>query len=346
MLAVILIASFLLPHKVWAQSSPNLVNGQVPTAAQWNSFFSAKQDVAQGFVNGSGATTPGHLAVWGTYPNIQDGGTVPSVTTGLCLGVTGSATYNVSLSYACQLPRGYISGLGMSTAGSSSSFTVAAGTAMDSTVASAIPLGASLTKTTGAWTLGTSNGCLDTGSIATSTWYYVFAIERTDHTNTDILCSVSLASPTMPSNYSFFRYIGAIKTDGSSHWIKFWQFGDDFYWDTPVNDVSTTSLSTTATSFALSVPPGISVVVKMRGLMASATPGTSVVVTSPLFATPVAGTPVGETSGIAQVASVNSPVYVTTVTDTTQNVKAVASAASTTLKLDTFGWSDPRGKNN
>lgn len=39
------LAILLFPVAALAQSSPGLVNGQVPTAAQWNSYFAAKQDV-------------------------------------------------------------------------------------------------------------------------------------------------------------------------------------------------------------------------------------------------------------------------------------------------------------
>lgn len=326
-----------------AQSTPGLVNGQIPTAAQWNSFFAAKQDYSTGQITANGTvSTAGDLVVWGSFPNVTDGGAVPSVVAGQCMGVTGNPAYTVAVSPACQGVRGFISGLTMSTAGSSSSFSTAIGAAMDGSNAVNIPLAASLTKTTGAWAQGGSNGCLDTGTIANSTWYHIFLIEKTDRSNTDILCSTSYASPTMPSNYTYSRYIGSLKTDSSAHWVKFWQFGDEFYWDTPVLDINTTTLSTTATNFALSVPPDISVTVKMRGNVTNGSAGVSVVVTSPLFATPTAASPAGETSGITQVASQASPMFVTTVTDTTQNVKAVASASSTTLKLDTYGWIDNR----
>lgn len=52
----------LLATGAYAQSSPGLYNGQVPTAAQWNSYFAAKQDVL-GFVplNRAGGTMAGKL---------------------------------------------------------------------------------------------------------------------------------------------------------------------------------------------------------------------------------------------------------------------------------------------
>jgi hypothetical protein len=41
---LLLIAALAFPSLAAAQTSPNLVYGQVPTAAQWNSYFVAKQD--------------------------------------------------------------------------------------------------------------------------------------------------------------------------------------------------------------------------------------------------------------------------------------------------------------
>lgn len=59
-----LLIFLLLTTGALAQSNPNLIAGQVPTATQWNSFFSAKQDVL-GFspVNKAGDTMLGKLSM-------------------------------------------------------------------------------------------------------------------------------------------------------------------------------------------------------------------------------------------------------------------------------------------
>lgn len=51
---ILLALLFAVPLAALAQSNPGLQYGQVPTAAQWNSFFSAKQDVG---TIGSGTVT-------------------------------------------------------------------------------------------------------------------------------------------------------------------------------------------------------------------------------------------------------------------------------------------------
>jgi len=129
--------------------------------------------------------------------------------------------------------RSQLSGCGMSTAGSSATMSIAAGTVTDSTNVASMNLSA-IAKTTSAWSVGTAAGGLDTGSIATSTWYYFYVIVRTDTGVVDVVFSTSSSSPTLPANYNYYRYIGAGKTDGSSHWTAFTQMGREFWWSTPI----------------------------------------------------------------------------------------------------------------
>ena len=56
---------------------------------------------------------------------------------------------------------------------------------------------------------GGGNGTLDTGSISYNTSYNVFVIAKDDGT-TDILTSLSLSSPVMPSGFTHKYYIGDI----------------------------------------------------------------------------------------------------------------------------------------
>lgn len=70
----------------------------------------------------------------------------------------------------------------------------------------------SLTKTTGAWSAGNNNGGLDTGTIATDEWYYIFAIYNSSTQTADILFSLSPTAPTMPSGYDYKGFLGAFRT--------------------------------------------------------------------------------------------------------------------------------------
>jgi hypothetical protein len=155
--------------------------------------------------------------------------------------------------------RAYLSGLTLSTAGASGTFGIAIGTAMDSLGTTAMALTSAYTKTTSAWAVGTGNGALDTGAIANATWYHVYLIQRPDTGVVDVLFSLSASAPTMPTNYTKKRRIGAMKTDGSAHWLAFTQYGDQFVWTATVTDVSNVAVPAASTAVPLTVPSGVTV---------------------------------------------------------------------------------------
>lgn len=124
-------------------------------------------------------------------------------------------TYSTTVS----TPRSYLAGLTLSTAGGSGTMSIAAGFAVDSTNVYGMSLSA-FTKTTSSWALGTGNGGLDTGTIANSTWYYFYLIQRVDTKVVDVIFSLSASVPTYPANYTVCRRIGEGLTDGSAHWIS------------------------------------------------------------------------------------------------------------------------------
>jgi hypothetical protein len=86
-----------------AQSSPNLIRGQIPTAGQWNGYFAAKQDVlgftplnsAGGVMTGplvtvrSSATSAGFSIPSGAAPTTPIDGDVWTTTTGLFVRING-----------------------------------------------------------------------------------------------------------------------------------------------------------------------------------------------------------------------------------------------------------------
>jgi hypothetical protein len=121
---------------------------------------------------------------------------------------------------------------------STTSFSVATGFVGDSTFADTLALRSSLTKTTSAWAVGTSAGGLDTGTIAANTWYAVHLIKRPDTGVVDVLFSLSDTAPTLPANYTLFRRIGWVLTNGSSQFVKFFQINREFWWDVKFSEVN------------------------------------------------------------------------------------------------------------
>jgi hypothetical protein len=143
-------------------------------------------------------------------------------------------------------PKGYINGLRLVYA-SSSTLTLVTGHARDSTDAINIDLTTNATLSTA--TSGAVNG-LDTGSIAASSIYAVYAI--TGSAGQGSLASLSYTSPSLPSGYSQFRYVGSFATDSSKNIFSFFMVTTSntryVLYDTPLANITAVSAGT-ATSF-------------------------------------------------------------------------------------------------
>lgn len=242
----------------------------------------------------------------------------------------------------------FISGLTLSTAGSSATFSVAAGTA-GSSAGALMNLAASISKTTSAWAVGTGNGGLDTGAIANSTWYHVWLIKRVDTGVVDVLVSLSATAPTMPTNYTLKRRIGAMKTDGSAHWLGFLQIGSQFIWSSNTSASVDINMNPTTTQGAqvVNVPTGVKILAQIRGIFRGPDSTlTGFIMSSPsetsltaVGSVPTAEVRAGTSVGNEQAFSVD------VLTDTSAQVNVVADSNSATnlLRATAYAWFDPRG---
>lgn len=144
---------------------------------------------------------------------------------------------------------------------STTSFSVGAGVVADSSFQQIMDLSTLLIKTTSAWAVGGSVvpvGGLDTGTIAANTWYYVYIIKRVDTGVVDMLYSASPTAPTMPANYTLKRLIGAVKTDGSSHWVQWIMYADGTQaFKSIVSDVADSTLTTARKSYTMTTLPNL-----------------------------------------------------------------------------------------
>jgi hypothetical protein len=272
------------------------------------------------------------------------------------LGAGGASDVERAASLAAlgiAVPRGWIDGLKLSTAGSSTTMTVGAGQAADSTGVRVMRLASSLNKTTSAWAVGSGNGGLDTGTIANNTWYHFHQIFRADTGVVDVLASLSASAPTLPAGYTHFRRIGAGRTNGSGQWIRFFQDGDLFQWETPVLDVNVTNPGTSAVSRTLTVPSGVRVRARFNFLASDLGNANQVnayfsdLQTADLAAS-VTAAPLAMTAGTAN----NTDAGMGTaevMTNTSAQVRsrlnsAPGVAATLTLRMATLGWYDSRGR--
>ena len=266
---------------------------------------------------------------------------------------TGSAWTQIAPAVAGAVAEQY-TGLTLSNDGAApgTKIDIAAGGASsdDATITSRILmiLASAFTKTTAAWAAGTGNGCLDAGTVAASTWYHVFLIERLDTSVTDILCSTSATAPVMPTNYTKKRRIGSILTDASSAINFFTQFpGGVFVWATPsALNVSDADPGTAAHTATATTPNGVVVRAGLNVCQAAATVATGVYIsalasadTAPsITASPLVSVGVDTTATAAQPGCAQTAVW----TDTSRQFRFrnVAGGAGQTLKITTFGWTD------
>jgi hypothetical protein len=287
-----------------------------------------------------------HIDLQGsTFANFYvSGGTIGGgvdeikIGTGLSLaGDTMTATLNPTL-----IPN-YLSGLTMSTAGSSGTMTIATGAANDTTNATLMKLSASINKTTASWAVGSGSGGLDTGAIANSTWYHFYLIERVDTGVVDVVFSTNPAIPLLPASYTLYRRIGACKTNGSGQWTAFVQFGDQFLWLVPIAEGSTVTSSAAVVSLA-GVPSGVKVNAHITGFFSNATAGALIyvqpgdtTVTAPNGATGLATCRI-VIAGVGNVFSTELR------TNTSAQIVLAVDTASSTVNFATQGWTDLRGK--
>jgi hypothetical protein len=248
--------------------------------------------------------------------------------------------------------RSYLAGLLLSTAGSSTTFTVAAGVAVDSSNVDVISLAASLSKTTSTWSVGAAGGSLDAGSIAANTWYHVYIIKRPDTQVVDIAISLSATNPNntsafVPAAYTEYRRIGAMKTNGSSQWTSFLQLGDDFLWLVPVLNANGLTCSTTSANKSVEVPPGLSFPVQLISeLVVTSSTTVALLIYAPDTGTQSTGTPAGNNQQFASGSVIAVAGSFTVRTNTSGQVGVVASANTGTYFFSTIGYTDRRGKDS
>lgn len=177
-----------------------------------------------------------------------------------------------------------IYGLNLSYA-SASTINFTAGNVLDSQSQNYINVLASGTLST--VLTGVLNG-LDTGVVAVSSLYYVYAIGcslDSDDNPSGLLCSLSATSPVMPKQligsippYDMARLIGFFFTDGSANILKFYQYGNQsdrtIFYDTDKQVITSgTATALTAVNLSTAVPPINGLVIGLRGTYTPATAG-------------------------------------------------------------------------
>lgn len=100
-----------------------------------------------------------------------------------------------------------------------------------------------------------ANG-LDTGVQAVSTWYYGWVIYNPSTNTTAVLGSLSSSAPTMPSGYTYKALVTAARSNGSTQFVRYRQFGNGVFYEAAQNALSNgTATIETAVALTSVIPP-------------------------------------------------------------------------------------------
>lgn len=254
-------------------------------------------------------------------------------------------TLYTSITGSAILPISVIDGLVLSNnvTDANNDIDIAAGKVVDGGGTENLVLSSGITKRLdAAWTVGTNQGGLDTGAKANSTFYHVWLIKRTDTGVVDVLFSTSGTAPTMPTSYTKKHRIGAVRTDGSGNILAFLQYGDTFLYKSPILSVDVSTLGTSKTNYAIAVPNGL-IVEAILNVGNVASGAIQIYISNPNFtdlAPSVSVAPLGTVASSGTLLTNQVKIF----TDTSSQISARSSAASTTFRVAVLGWVDPRGK--
>ena len=248
------------------------------------------------------------------------------------------------------LPLGYLSGFDLSNAADTAhDITVAAGAARDTTDAQNLIRSATITKQIdAAWAEGDAAGGFPTALVlGNNIAYRVFMIRKAGGTldmgfDTDASATNLLADAT---DYSEFRQIGWLETDGSANIRNGTWDGDLFWYDDPPEDLDTSALTTSATTVTLTCPPGVMAILNAYAQHNSADAEIMISPNRQDDEAPSQSNPPhcnlkvgGTTTAEADAGQLRIP------TDSSQQCRARSSQTSTICRISTMGWIDTRGK--
>lgn len=222
---------------------------------------------------------------------------------------------------------------------------IAAGTATDSTGLVTMRLASALTKALDAtWVVGTGAGGMASGTTKTAaTWYYAYLIMRSDTGVVDVVFDDNRTTPSQPTNYTHFRYIGAVYNNVSDVLAQFVQSTadpDEFIWEDPTNDVQVANLGTTSASYTATAPPATHA--HLSGYYADATVAQILYVRATGQTNAAAAIPYYTASN--PVAAQSVPWFKTILIDASSQFAARSSSADSTFGAICHGWKDTRGR--
>lgn len=287
---------------------------------------------------GSGLNITGTTATVSANLTSDVSGVLPIANGGTNAATAGAAFNNIVSSFFADK---VLSGLRLSNnvTDATNDIDIAAGACVSDDGTTIMNLSAITKRLDAAWAVGTNQGGLDTGSVANDS-YHLWVINRPDTNVTDVLFSLSATAPTMPTNYTKKKCIGAIKRESAAI-NGFYQNGREFYYNTPpaVYD-SGAGAGTSEIFITTGVPSGARF--KVFGNMTIVDNGNYVYLSSRDNADVTPSTTVSPlaTGGVGTGATVMS--HVSVWTNTSAQIRGRQSNSGNGFKIATLGWLDPR----
>lgn len=143
--------------------------------------------------------------------------------------------------------------------GSTTTLTITAGACSDSTNTNDIIVTDATTTINGA--VNGLNG-LDTGSLQTNLFYYVYAIGSSNNLQpSGFILSTSLTAPTLPFEYDLYRRVGVWKTNGLAQFPILYQDGKGedrtYFYDAVLTSLTTAGSATFAAMSLATILPSV-----------------------------------------------------------------------------------------
>jgi len=182
------------------------------------------------------------------------------------------------------MPFGYFSGFRLANNAATPNTTVDVGAGAARSSDNTVDVVATTTmrgvlQSTGAWAPGDNQNKLSSGSRANNATYFIYRIRKTSDGTSDLVFDPSATTPSLPSGYSGFVYIGRIATDASGNIRAFKDRGNGrFDWVTPNVEATVTGIAPTTALIAISGMSGVPVEVVLNVLQTG--DGTNIKITA------------------------------------------------------------------
>lgn len=225
--------------------------------------------------------------------------------------------------------------------------TISSGAAINSTGIEILKLTSNITKQIDAtWAEGTNLGGLFSGTVAASTTYHLFIIEKDSDGSIDAGFDTSLTADNIPSGYTDFRRVYSLQTNGSSNFRAFNAVeisggAIQTILNDRITDVSDTAPGTSSNTATLNVPADIEMMAHLNTVL-QATVAVDIIITS------TSETNVAPGAGLRDLRVVaNSQVSTSDMermTNTSGNIRYRSSLGSglTVFRIVLLGWTDFR----